>query len=251
MIAPCRLLVVLSVCASLCSVSSGVPATQAQPPSLGTNLAHVRFWKTNLHNLPAVRVVARSVSRHPATTDLGSSGPGFAFNSYVGVPPGPAAFDVFDGAGKKPLRTLQAELAPDEFFTVLLGEPDKKNGLPAFELIDDGPAATPGDSAQLRVRFFVGGLKEAKVSMGENLNVEFVSEDGYLRVRGIKPVASSIHTVGTGAGGKSFEWNNEADFKQHHRQTLLIYPDPYGRVRPRLIEDGELSAAPADENEQR
>ena len=71
-------------------------------------------------------------------------------------------------------------------------------------------------------------------------------------MRGIKPAVYQIRTSGTGSDGKPFQWNNEVDFRQYRRQTLLIFPDPYGRVRPRLVVDGKsLETLPAAKNEGR
>ena len=233
-----------SICVARVACGETAPAVPPAP-------AHVRFWKTELRTVPAVRATVKSIGRHPVTTELGGSGSGYAFNSYVDLPAGHVTFEVFAGSNKKPLRTLQADLVAGTFTTVLLGMSDKAADQLSFELIDDGPAITSTDAAQLRVRFFVPGLKEAKVSMGDALNAAFASEDAYLRLRGLKPAAFSIHTTGAVGSGKSFEWNNEADFRQHRRLTLLVYPDPYGRIRPRLIEDAELVAAPVNEDGQR
>ena len=83
-------------------------------------------------------------------------------------------------------------------------------------------------------------LKDAHVDIGDMLNAQIASGAGLLMMRGVQPAVYQVRTSGTGPNGKAFEWNTEVELKQNHRQTLLIYPDPYGRIRPRLSVDGEM-----------
>ena len=212
--------------------------------------AHVRFWKTDLHDLSRVRVSLRTgAGRHAAAHDLGSAGPGFLFNNYADVPAGHGTLEVFAATDKTPLLSLPADFVPGAFVTVLLNEPQKAGEPPRVEIIEDGGPGVDAPRAQIIMRSFVVGIKEMRVTVGENLNAQFVSGDGFLQMRGLKPAYYPIRTVGTGADDKPFEWTNEADLRQRHHQTLLIYPDPYGRIRPRLIVDGENQAQPPDTKE--
>ena len=233
----------------------GVPARKAHAaPTAATNSSpsvHVRLWKTDLHSFNRVRILYRTSGRRAATVELGGGGPGYLFNNYADIPSGPTVFTLVLDSDKKPVRTVQADLLPETFATLIVSEPERAGSPPQLELVDDGTVTTSDTSAQLRLRFLVPGLKEARITVGDVLNAEIVTADGYLRIRGLKPAVYPIHTFGTSPVNKPFSWNNEVDLSQHRRQTLLIYPDPYGRIRPRLIEDAELPAASANEDGQR
>lgn len=223
-------------------------SAQAIPPT-----AHVRFWKTDLHDLNGVRVSLKSASgRRAAPRELGGGGPGYLFGNYQDAPTGHGTLEIYAGANKLPLLTLPTTLNPGEFLTVFLSEPSQPGGPPRLELIEDAPTTADIASAQLIVRNFVFGLKDVRVKVGESLNAQVASGDGVLQLRGLKPLVYPIYTTGIASDGKPFEWNTDVDLKQHRHQTLLIYPDPYGRIRPRLSVDGEgLSESPADKGDQR
>ena len=211
--------------------------------------AHVRFWKTALAELSRVRVSSKTgTGKHASAHDLGSAGPGFSFENYADTPSGHVTLEVYAGENKTPVTTLPAEFTPDSFMTVLVKEPRKAGEPPQIEVILDSTGAQPagGVPSQIRVRNFVADIKDIHVTIGDALNAQFTGDDDYLNMKGMKPIVYPVRTVGTGTGGKPFEWNTEADLRQHHRQTLLIYPDPYGRIRPRMVVDGESQGEPAD-----
>ncbi len=212
--------------------------------------AHVRFWKTELRAFPGMRLTLKPTSgRRPSVHELGSGGPGYIFNNYSDEPAGRGTLEVFSATTPHPLVSLPAEFAPGAFLTVLLREPEKAGNPPRLEIIDDSHDAANATLSQITVRNFITNLKEMHLTVGENLNVQFVSGDSFLQMRGLKSVLYPIRTTGTDLSGKPFEWNMDADFQQCRHQTLLVYPDPYGRVRPRLIVDGEIQAAPLDKGE--
>ncbi len=215
--------------------------------------AHVRLWKTDLHDFPNLRVAFKPIGgRHPATQELGGGNPGYAFNSYADAPAGHGTVEVFSGAANRPLISQPASLPAGAFITVLLSEPGKVGEPPRLEIIEDDTLITDAARAQITVRSFIADLKDVHLTVGESLSAQFVSGDGFLQMRGLKPALYPVRTVGTGSDGKSFDWNMDADLRQNRHQTLLIYPDPYGRIRPRLIADGEtVMAAPENKEGQR
>ncbi len=188
-----------------------------------------------------------SSKQHPASHEIGNAGPGFTFNNYTDAPAGRATLNVFSspvppaaskGPRPQPLVSLPVDFVPGSFVTVLLDEPPTTGAPPQTEVIVDG-GGTNAAPAQFTARSFIPGLKDVRVTLGDSLSAQFASGDSFLQMRGLKPASYPVRTVGTGPDGKSFEWNNDADLKSHRSQTLLIYPDPYGRIRPRVIADGE------------
>ena len=175
--------------------------------------------------------------QHPTPRELGGSGPGYVFDNYADIPASHGTLEVFDAPGAThPLASLPADLAPDAFVTVLVEEPLKVGAPPQVEIIVDseGAQSADGPSAQIRIRSFVAGIKDLRVTLGDVLNAVY-----------------SVKTVGTGTDGNPFEWTTEADLRQHHSQTLLIFPDPYGRIRPRMSVDGEPLGASAPTNDEK
>ena len=187
--------------------------------------------------------------KHPAKWDLNGRGAGYSFENYVEVPAGRCTLEVSDGtlaaAGKppaSPLASLPADLTAGAFFTVLVSEEGEVGATPQVELVQDGRGGEKAvaGTAQIAIRNFVPSLKDARVSLGDVLTAQFAAGGSYLVMRGVQPAIYQVHTTGTGLNGQTFEWNTEVDLKRYHRQTLLIYPDPYGRIRPRLSVDGEV-----------
>ena len=95
------------------------------------------------------------------------------------------------------------------------------------------------------MRNLAADIKDIHVTVGDALNAQFAGSGSYLQMRGLRAGFYPIHTIGTSGDGNPFEWTTEADLRQHRSQTLLIYPDPYGRIRPRMSVDGEMTAEPA------
>ena len=229
----------------------------AQNPAAPTPgpTAHVRFWKTELREFPSVRTTLKVTSgRHLATHELGGGKPGYQFNEYAEVPAGRGTLEVFSGAEAHPLVSLPADLAPGAFTTVLLREPEKSGNPPRLEIIDDGSVMADAAPSQITVRNLIVSLKDMHLTMGEILSVQFVSGDSFLQMRGLKSQLYPLRTVGTSVDGVPFDWNLDIDLRQNHHQTLLIYPDPYGRIRPRLVVDGANQAdapPPVNKDQQR
>ena len=236
----------------LCPLVLGSAASwvQAAPPATPA-VAHVRVWKTDLKAFSVLRATLKVDGRHGTTQELASDSTGYTFGNYVDVPFGRVTFEAFAGTDKRALRSLSAELAPGAFATLLLNESEKPGDAPRLQLIDDGGTASPHPSAQITVRCFVPGLKEIHVALNDSLNAVIVAEDGFLRMRGIKPMHYLVHTSGIGPDGKPFDWINETDLRPHRRQTLLVVSDAYGRIRPRLVDDGESIAPSPDPDVER
>ena len=224
-------------------IPTGLPAQAVQ------TVAHVRLWKTELRGLTGLRVSFKPTSgRHPASRDLVGGGAGYVFENYADVPAGRGTLEVYVATDKHPLMSLAVDFSPGGFFTVFLREPEPPGDKPHLEIIEDS-AATGDAAAQFIVRNFVENFKDVRVTMGESVNAQFPAGKGFMQMQGIRPAVYPVYTSGNGPDGKPFEWSTEADLKQHPHQTLLIYPDPYGRIRPRLIVDGEIQTGPPNGKE--
>lgn len=166
---------------------------------------------------------------------------GRQFLDYQEIATGPLVVEVIDEAEGKP-KLAATNLAVDggDFFTILISE---VAGRVAVDVIDDAvaPAVTVGE---LSVRNFAPGLDSLRVKIGEDFNVKLDGPAAFARVRGLAPRTVQIDTSGAESGGKQFNWANEIDFKKIPRATLLIVPDAYGRIRPRIVADGQIPAAP-------
>lgn len=209
---------------------------------------HVRFWKSELRDLVGVRLSFKPAGgRHASPRELGTGGPGYLFDNYTDAPAGHGTLEVYASADKRPLISQPASFAPGAYFTVLLRESAKAGSPPEIEVIEDSSVRADPTSAQITVRNFVANLKDVQVKVGDSVTAQFPSGQGFMQMSGIKPAVYSVNTVGNGPDGKPFEWSTETDLKLHRHQTLLIYPDPYGRIRPRLCVDGEDQVGSPDE----
>ncbi len=250
MINPRSLLVLRLAFSSLFMAGLAPVGLQAQTAS---TTAHVRLWKTELRGLNGVRVSFRPTGgRRPSPSDLGGGGPGYVFDNYADTLAGRGTLEVFAATDKHPLISLPADFTPGAFFTVLLRESAKPGAPPTLEVIPDSATSDDPSTAQITVRNFVEKLEDVKVTVGGGVNADFPTGKGFMQMQGLKLAVYPISTVGKGPDGKPFEWNTETDLKQHRHQTLLIYPDPYGRIRPRLCIDGEnVTGGPDDKRSQR
>lgn len=262
----------MSFLTAVCAVGAPVMLlAQTHPTPRGTKATEhaatpvapvsVRFWKTDLPSFGELRLtlVPANPKGRLEAHEVGSEGPGYQFGNYLEVSPGRCALELSEvsasavGKPLPPLANVPTDFSAGAFYTVLASEGAKVGDAPRLEVIEDRRAdekLTAG-SAQLTIRSFVPSLKETRVVVGEALSAQFVAGTGFLVMRGVQPAVYQVKTSGKDATGKPFEWSTETDLRQFHRQTLLICPDPYGRIRPRLSVDGELPPVPLSGDEQR
>ncbi len=116
-----------------------------------------------------------------------------------------------------------------------------KDGQPSVELINDTIDPKAPVSGRLIIRQL---FPNARVSVtvgsaapGTPMNYGEMATLDNLPL-GATPL--TMQATIPGLGVKS--WNLPLDLSQYHHNTLLIYPDPYGRFRPRLAVDGQSVA---------
>lgn len=205
-------------------------------------MAQVRVWKGDFPSKRALKISLRSSGRKPAVSEIAASADGYFFSPYRPVPAGAATIEVTDAQdAKNKLATLPATLAPGSFTTVLLAENGEQTSI---ELLTDTIASTP--SPELRV-FNFAPLASLQIDVGEDLHARLNPPSAFLHVRGITEKKIQVRTSGVDSSGKSVRGSNEVDFTQFPRVTILIYPDTYGRIRPRIVIDGQFLDLPADE----
>ena len=143
------------------------------------------------------------------------------------------------------IKRLSANLKADDFITVLV---TSKTGQPDAELINDTVDPKATDSRRLTVRqlspdikatTFIGSSPvSTALGFGETATLDNVPAG---------PSTLTIQTVIPGKGPKS--WSMPLDMTQTPHATLLIFPDPYGRFRPRLAIDARADVRGRDDSD--
>lgn len=233
----------LVLCVSLAVLSLAGVARGAEPkkkPASATpgKSASVRLWKDAFASKRAVTVALRPLARKAAAADLGELADGVHFRDYIEVPAGSAMLEVAESANPKAKpETFPVQLAAGSFSTLLLRERDNEIVL---ECIDD-TAPRDDDVAELTVRNFVPTLATLRLRLGDAVSATLASPQSFLHVRGLARRSIEVETAGTDTAGKQLNWTNDIDFKKCRRATLLIAADPYGRIRPRVVIDGQTA----------
>jgi hypothetical protein len=205
--------------------------------------AQLRVWKGDFLSKRTIKLTLRGSGRKGAATEIAPRMEGYYFSEYSQLPAGSVTLEVSDEQNaKSKLTSITASLDPGSFATLILGE---IGGQVSMELINDN--APTSSRRELRVRNFVAHLSPVQIDAGEDLHARLVGPDAFLNVRGVAQKKVQVRTSGMDASGKSFQWSNEIDFTQFPRVTILIYPDNYGRIRPRIVVDGQfLDQSPPD-----
>ncbi|MGB8167809.1 MAG: hypothetical protein WCF18_09990, partial [Chthoniobacteraceae bacterium] len=205
-------------------------------------MAQVRVWKGDFPSKRVLKISVRGSGRKSAVAEIASGAEGYFFSPYRPVLAGSSIIEVTDvqDAKNKP-TALSVTLAPGSFSTVLLAE---NGGLTSIELLSDTISSPP--SSELRVCNFAP-LASLQIDVGEDLHARLNPQGALLHVRGIPQKKIQVRTSGVDSSGKSVRGSNEVDFTQSPRVTILIYPDTYGRIRPRIVIDGQFLDLPADE----
>lgn len=235
-----RLVCILLSCLLTCSSSgevkkTGKPKPQAKAPAI----AYLRIWKgafptgSLLHVLvregkKASRELIAPIESRPTLTD------------YLEVPAQKAQLDFATGSTKEVNQSLELKLAQGERATLIINEVGSALKL---ELLP--PATSPGsaETGELVVRNLTPDLRSLVVKIGESTQIQLGSFESLVHLRGLPREDFHIETSGEVGQGKTFNWSNQVSLRANRKATLLIYPDPYGRIRPRLFLDEENSAA--------
>lgn len=204
-------------------------------------VAQLRIWKEFLAEDRAVRVVVKPSGKRGSPLEI-QAGEGLQLLDYQEVAAGPATLEITDGADAKvKLATVPLTLGSGAFLTALI-RGDGANV--AVELIDD--TAQPNGAGELTVRNLAANINTLRIKIGDDVNIRLEGASALARLRGLPLRIAQIDTIGTDKAGKQSNWANEVDFAKTGRVTLLVYPDAYGRIRPRIVVDGRLNTTPAE-----
>jgi hypothetical protein len=230
----------------------GIPAV-APTVAVATGATHLRIWKADLPGVLSARVTLQPLvvagGKKGVSQEIAKLGPGYQFGDYTDVPAGKCVLESFISDQPQPFASVIADLSAGSFSTLLVSRPEKAGASPRTALIldaEDEKTTSPNTAdvpAQFSVRNLAPGVHDLRVSVGDNLMAQFSTGNAYLQMTGLQRGIYGVRTTGKDAEGKPFEWTTEGNFEHSRRQTLLIYPDPYGRVRPRLYIDGPSEPA--------
>lgn len=233
---------ILSVTGVSLAKKVAAPA-QAPAPAVPVSPALLRIWKGELVSRRALRV-SYTVSAHKSPPkEFVHLEHGYDFGQYIPLPAEDLKLDVFeDRPNGELLNSLPLHLSSGDKVTLLISETGGKVGI---EIVNDNPPPDAEKTADLSVRNFIPSLTSLQVSVGDDVRVTLSSAQSFLQVRGLRREALEVDTSGTQAG-KSIRWTNEVDFSQARKATVLIYPDPYGRIRPRVVvDDNSIESKPS------
>ena len=206
----------------------------ASPAMSSGTLAHLRLWKAS-DTQAGAELQIRLLFEGGAGGDgfkIPTKAERYQFGSYDDVPAGAGVVEI-TRAEQAPIR-LGIHLLKDRYCTLLVRV---HQGIPEAELLDDESSA--GDDAIFRVfNLLSGGKGEVQVTLGDAISARLNASGGSLRAQGVKAAFYQISVNGTDNDGRPLRWNTETDLRATRRATLIICPDAYGRIRPRLIEDG-------------
>lgn len=180
-------------------------------------------------------------------------------STYNDLPPGRYTFQVFRAGDRQAsIKNLDVPLRDGSYVTVLAHEPSTASTTPApsvstspspvvqnsplvVELVDDTPDPTKPDN-QLIVRQYSLGTRVI-VSTATKQMTDTLNYGGSQTLTGFpNSIVPLVARAATRIGARTF--NAEADFTAYSRTTLLLMDDPYGRFKPRLVQDGPPRPTP-------
>lgn len=238
-----------------CPVTKAAPKKRKEPainettPSASPSAAggaRLRLWKAS--DLPAggtlrVRLLPGDGKSEAGAVSLSDNSNRYEIGDYRAVPAGHVSVEVtiLPGGNRFLLPVYQAS---GNAGTVVV---QVQGGEIRAEFVDDHPS-TSGNARSFNVyNLLLGAKGDVQISAGNVVTAHLLSAGGSLRLGGLKPADYPLSAAGTDGDGKSFRWNGDTDLRKVRRATLLICPDVYGRMRPRLVEDDPIAdpAAPS------
>ena len=147
------------------------------------------------------------------------------------------AYQFALATGGKPTVKSQT-LRPQRFYTVMAWE---KEGKWTLQVMRDAPAAPNAATRPLRLLNFSGDRK-ALIRVGQGKQ-EPMAADSVREVQLPLELTGLDVEVLDPSGGPSARTSTEVDLRTMASAYLLVAPDYRGRMRPRLIEGGEVILA--------
>ncbi len=199
-------------------------------------VAHIRVWKVSENSAsPAVQVSIASAGSARSLGKISLKEGRYDFASFIDVPPGLLDLQISEATGDAQSSHKILVAIQDGHSATLLLRQEKSGGV-VTDLMDEGT----GTSGDLSIyNFLDAGGGDCQVMIGDNVNVLVSANRGFFRIVGLNRQNYLVTTSFKGAEGKSSHWENSVDFHQLQKASIVIYPDSYGRTRPRLIVDND------------
>ncbi len=173
----------------------------------------------------------------PLTTAV----PGNFYAGYTPVVTGAFTFTVSRPSDSAhPLKRLPISLPPDAYVTILA---TAKDGQPAVEAINDTLDPKTAGIGRLIVRQYVVGAR-VTAAVGTTSTLSALGYGDTAILDNLPSAQTTVDVQVTLPNLPTKPFSIPVDFSATPHATLLIAPDPNGRVRPRLTEDGHAVIEP-------
>lgn len=221
----------------LLSLGGSAGFLRAQQPAPGKEpKAYIRFW-----NMLPINP-ANSLLVFAGDKPLFGASPFDLYTDYNSSPVGSYNLVVKRTAENSPiLQKLPVVLQDKAFVTLVASE---KNGQATIEILNDTPDPKVTElAAQLVVRsYYTGGTVSVGVTGGQP--AQPVASGGTVTLDNL-PMTAGVNLIVQVSGATpppaARTWNLSADFSVTHHATLLLVPDHYGRMLPKLFYNGRLA----------
>lgn len=222
---------VLNLC--LCAMFAPHGLAQSPKASPEPKEGYIRIWNM----LPATNGTfsLRKAGSAPSEPDLFARATSYNYASYFGLPPAKYRLAVHkSGDTTTPLKTVEVDLKPDYFFTILISP---KAGAVNVEIVNDTikPDAATGT---VTIRNYFPGATVA-VSTATMAISDALAYGESHTATGLPLDRVSMRLNVRLAEGAPIQSRVEPDLKGVTRATLLIIPDSYGRFAPIVTFDGK------------
>ena len=161
------------------------------------------------------------------------------YAGYTSITPGAFTLTVRRAGDQNgAIKRLPVNLLGNMFVTILVS---MKDGQPNVEFIDDTIDPKTAGATRLVLRqLFPNAKVTATVGTGPASAALGYGETVVLD--NLAATQSSLTVQASIPGQSAKSWSMPLDLTQFPRTTLLIFPDPYGRFRPRLAVDAQASS---------
>ncbi|MDQ2868084.1 MAG: DUF4397 domain-containing protein [Verrucomicrobiota bacterium] len=186
----------------------------------------IRFWDMLPSTNGSFQLLDTSTPKAPPIATANA----YAYSNYRELPAGKYRLAVVKRGTSVPLKAFDVNLSPNTFFTILVSP----GRIDAFE--DTLTTRPQAGSVTLRNYF---PNTTVRVTQGKQVLVESLGYGQSTAISGLPLVKSTLLLETKLPDGKSAQSFAETDLKSWPRVTVLIFPDPYGRFRPRVVADGK------------
>lgn len=201
-------------------------------------MGNVRLWNMQPIGGTSLDLVIGSDTQGRAVQN---AGPVNYYAGYNQLSPGTYPLTVFRAGDRQvPVKGFNVVLRPDSYVTIIVTQ--TTGGTLAAELVDDTPDPTKPPANRLTVRQFCPNVR-VQVTAAGRLSTEPVEAGRSQTLEGLPGGIVPLTMRATMANGAVKTWNTEADFRTSRHASLLVFADPYGRIRPRVSVDGPSPAA--------